>query len=317
MAGSREAPREATVVVTPRQAPVSHAPTLNQGPVLTTHRPPTTPHQAPAGTHWAGLDPALAALLRGFNLGDKVPTAMGAAGVGVLADLGDRQRRNLALDKLTQLSGADRAEAKRFLLAAKEATEGGERPAMADSGGDCASTRVNAGIVGAHGSSEELSPAAPARITSPEAHIASTAHSAAAQSADRVPTTPLALTRAELEFDRDHPLSEAGGQKTVYTGTVRGHQHTLGTVAIGVFKASGSPDAAFLAELKVLQQLRHPNVLPLLGYCQDGWILVTPLMPRDLFTALHCEGSGERALTGAARLRIMREVRLRPHLTNL
>jgi serine/threonine protein kinase len=223
---------------------------------------------------WDGIEPELARLLQQYTLGTAVPAAMTAAGVCSVRDLADRQRRLLALDTLTQVSGADRDVAKRFLQQAKEAAlDSAALPTPPATATQSTPTRG--------------SPSGTVRI--------------------RPTDKPIAIDKAALRYDRDRPLSDVGGQKTVYRGVVDGHAN-LGDVAIAVFRAAGSPDKAFLAELEVLQQLAHPHVLKLLAYCRDGWVLVSPLLPRDLFTALHVRDHTSAPMTSHARLRIMREV---------
>ncbi|GJN19427.1 hypothetical protein PR202_gb06705 [Eleusine coracana subsp. coracana] len=81
------------------------------------------------------------------------------------------------------------------------------------------------------------------------------------------------LAAATSGFGRESQLAETGGRGgAAYRAVLPGDLHVVVRVVEGAVAgvAEGDGDAAVAAGLREIARLRHPNILPLLGYCIAG-----------------------------------------------
>ncbi|KAK3156456.1 hypothetical protein QOZ80_2AG0107510 [Eleusine coracana subsp. coracana] len=81
------------------------------------------------------------------------------------------------------------------------------------------------------------------------------------------------LAAATSGFGRESQLAETGGRSgAAYRAVLPGDLHVVVRVVEGAVAgvAEGDGDAAVAAGLREIARIRHPNILPLLGYCIAG-----------------------------------------------
>ncbi|XVF65781.1 hypothetical protein PTKIN_Ptkin09bG0277900 [Pterospermum kingtungense] len=97
-----------------------------------------------------------------------------------------------------------------------------------------------------------------------------------------------------------------GGYSSVYKGFIKYSYMDTDTVAIKRFKSDPEQHQLFLIEMELLSNLRHPNIVSLIGYCLDGsnFIVYEYMARGTLHDQLHRPKDSKPLLSWKKRLQI-------------
>ncbi|GAB2271715.1 hypothetical protein Dimus_006547 [Dionaea muscipula] len=115
--------------------------------------------------------------------------------------------------------------------------------------------------------------------------------------------SPLEIEEATNHFDPSLKIGE-GGYGNIYKGSLR---HTEVAVKIPHLDSTQS-SGEFYQEVEILSKLRHPNIITLIGVCEETWALVYEYLPHgSLEDRLTCKDNTP-PLSWQERLRIAAEL---------
>ncbi|BBN14793.1 protein MpRLK-Pelle_L-LEC28 [Marchantia polymorpha subsp. ruderalis] len=116
------------------------------------------------------------------------------------------------------------------------------------------------------------------------------------------------LRRATAEFDEAHKLGQ-GGFGSVYRAVIPATGEVVAVKKVSPESRQGARE--FMAEVSIITQLRHRNIVKLLGWCSanEQFLLVYEYMPNgSLDKALFCPADEASVLSWEVRFRIVMNV---------